>query len=82
MNWRRQLYNLFSPQRHGNSLFFERISGSTNFNSMQDNAEKLTVVFRSPAFLSVIKLGCDLFSLGKVGLKDNPEGTSKLLDKL
>lgn len=82
MNWRRQLYNLLSPQRHGNSLFFERINGSTNFNSMQDKEEKLKVVLRSPAVLMVIKLQCDLFSLGKITVKDNPDAPSKLIDKL
>ena len=83
MNWiKRQIYNLSSPQKHGNSLFYERVNGSTSFNTMQDRREKLKVVLRSPAVLMVFKLQCDLFSLGKVSLKDNPEGKSKLIDKL
>ena len=83
MSWlTRQLYNLTNPQKHGNTLFYERVNGSTSFNSMQDNREKLKVVLRSPAVLMVIKLQCDLFSLGKISLKDNPEGKSKLIDKL
>ena len=83
MSWlSRNLYNLRNPQRQGSSTFYERVNGSTSFNSMQDNREKLEVVLRSPAVLSVFKLQCDLFSLSKIGIKDNPDATSPLLDKL
>ena len=83
MNWiQRQLYNLRSPQRHGSSLFFERINGSTNFDSLQDKRKKLEIVFRSPAVLTVFKLQCDLFSLAKIRVKDNHEATTPLIDKL
>ena len=83
MSWlSRNLYNLRNPQRQGSSTFYERVNGSPSFNSMQDNREKLEVVLRSPAVLSIFKLQCALFSLSKIGIKDNPEATSPLLDKL
>ena len=80
--FRRQLYDLTRPQRHGNSNFYERVEGSTSFNSMQDNREKLEVVLSSPAVLSIFKLQCDLFSLGKIGEKDNEDSKAPILEKL
>ena len=83
MNWlRKNIYNLVRPERMGSSTFFERVDGSTSFDSLLDKREKLEAVLSSPAVLSVFKLQCDLFSLGKVREVDNENSTAAILQKL
>lgn len=43
------------------------------YNNYAEELEKLKVVFTSPALLKVIKLQCDLFSLGKLYVYDENE---------
>lgn len=49
------------------SLLF---NGATYYNDYNQELEKLKIVFSSPAVLKVIKLQCDLFSLGKIYVYD------------
>jgi len=51
----------------------DQINGSTNFKSISSDVEKLKVIFSNPAFLKVVCLQCDLFSLGKVYVYENGE---------
>lgn len=50
-------FNLFHPK--------------TNFNNYSEEIQKLQVVMNNPALLKVIKLKCDLFSIGKIVEKDD-----------
>ena len=66
----------------GSSWFYTKEEGITSFQSLQDKRKKLEVVLSSPAVLSVFKLQCDLFSLGKVREIDNEDSNAPILDKL
>jgi hypothetical protein len=49
---------------------FNVIQGSTNFNTYGTEKEKLAAALSNPAFLKVLSLQCDLFSLAKVYVYD------------
>jgi hypothetical protein len=45
-------------------------SPNTAYNDYQEEAAKLKVILNNPAFLTIVKMNCDLFSLGKIYVKD------------
>jgi hypothetical protein len=45
-------------------------SPNTSYNDYQEEAAKLKVILNNPAFLTIVKMNCDLFSLGKIYVKD------------
>lgn len=47
------------------------ISASTQYNDYHDEQAKLDAILKSPALLTVFSINCDLFSLGRVKIKDN-----------
>jgi hypothetical protein len=49
---------------------YEVIHGATNFNSYGSEQQKLAMVLANPAVLKVFALQCDLFSMGRVMVKD------------
>jgi len=49
---------------------FYPFAGHTKYNNFQNESAKLDVILQSPAPLTVLTLNCDLFSLGKVQIKD------------
>lgn len=65
----------------GGSFFYRTLSGDPFYNHYTTHEEKLKVVFSNPAVLKVIKLNCDLFSLGKVQAISN-EGKERPNDPL
>lgn len=58
-------------QPNGFSSFIYNEAGY--YNNYEEELQKLKVVFTSPALLKVIKLQCDLFSLGKLYVYDENE---------
>lgn len=44
---------------------FQRFAPKTKFNNYDEEIEKLRVVMSNPALLKIIKIKCDLFSIGK-----------------
>lgn len=49
---------------------FQVLNGSTQFNTYASDKEKLAVVLSNPALLKVFTMQCDLFSMGRVCVKD------------
>jgi hypothetical protein len=43
---------------------------NTSYNDYKEEAAKLKVILNNPAFLTIVKMNCDLFSLGKILVKD------------
>lgn len=50
---------------------FQILHGATQFNQFGRESEKLAIVLSNPASLKVFALQCDLFSLGKVCVKND-----------
>ena len=84
MSWFGNLFrtNIASRQKNGSDWFYNRDGGRARYSTMATNRAKLEAVLSNPAALTVFKLQCDLFSLGKISIKDNPEGNAPILDKL
>lgn len=69
-----QLFSLFRNNIKGAYRFSQNIiHGSTQFNNVGSDQEKIVTVLSSPAVLKVFALQCDLFSMGLVGVKDDKE---------
>ena len=84
MSWFGNLFrtNIKSRIKNGEDWFYKRDGGKARYSSMSSNRAKLEAVLSNPAALTVFKLQCDLFSLGRISIKDNPEATAPILDKL
>lgn len=84
MSWFGNLFrtNITSRTQNGSDWFYKRDGGKAAYNTMANNQAKLAAVLSNPAALTVFKLQCDLFSLGKISIKDKPDATSPILDKL
>lgn len=68
------IFSLFRSKVRGLYNFgFEIIHASTNFNNFARDREKLAIVLSNPAVLKVFSLQCDLFSMGKVCVKQDEE---------
>lgn len=52
------------------SFGFNILNATASFNNYRSDKEKLAIVLSNPAVLKVFALQCDLFSLGKVCVKD------------
>lgn len=66
-----QLFSLFRSGVRGAYRFgYQILHSSTQFNQYASEKEKLVAVLSNPAALKVFALQCDLFSLGKVYVKD------------
>jgi len=48
---------------------------NTAYNDYKEEAAKLKVILNNPAFLTIVKMNCDLFSLGKILVKDEKNET-------
>ena len=76
------IFNNWKREKNGSGWFYTKENGVTNYDTMQTNRKKLETVLRSPAALSVFKLQCDLFSLGKIREVDNKDSKAPILEKL
>lgn len=64
----------FAPDEDGFYPIFNQLSPSTQFNDYTGDLEKYNAVWSNPAFCKVVCLQCDLFSLGRIKVK-NKAGT-------
>lgn len=62
------------------NFFYTLINGRARFKELLTDAQKLDIILRNPACLKVFKLNSDLFTLGKVYVKDS-ETTLKQIQK-
>lgn len=84
MGWFGNLFrtNIGGREKNGNDWFYRRDGGRARYSTMATNRAKLEAVLTNPAALTVFKLQCDLFSLGEIKIKGDPDGTAPILDKL
>lgn len=69
-----QLFSLFRSGIKGAYRFgYNVLHTSTQFNTFVSDKEKLVTVLSSPAALKVFALQCDLFSMGRVVVKDDKD---------
>lgn len=65
------IWSIFRSKAKGAYNFgFEVISAATSFNTFGKDKEKLAIVLSNPAVLKVFAIQCDLFSMGRVCVKD------------
>jgi len=74
--------NISSRERSGGDWFYKRDGGTARYSSMASNRAKLEAVLSNPAALTVFKLQCDLFSLGRITIKGDLDRTVPILEKL
>lgn len=72
-NFRNRLASLIAGRNIQGLQSFQRFAPKTNFNNYQEEIEKLRVVMQNPAFLRVVKMKADLFSIGKI-VEKTPNG--------
>lgn len=66
-----QLFSLFRAGVRGAYRFgYQILHSSTQFNQYATEKEKLAAVLSNPAALKVFALQCDLFSMGKIKVRD------------
>ena len=70
LNFRTRLANLILGNNIQGLQHYERFIPKTQYNDYAEELEKLRVVMSNPALLRVIKIKCDLFSIGKIIEKD------------
>jgi hypothetical protein len=65
------IFSLLKSKAKGLYNFgYELVSASTHFNTYANEQEKLAMVLSNPAVLKVFSLQCDMFSMGRVCVKD------------
>lgn len=65
------IFSIFRSRAKGVYNFgYEIISAATQFNTFGKDREKLAMVLSNPAVLKVFAIQCDLFSMGRVCVKD------------
>lgn len=60
-----------SPSLRNEDYSLQVLNGQTQFNQYYKDKEKLNAALKNPALLKVIAIQCDMFSLGKVFLKNS-----------
>lgn len=65
-----KIFSLFRGAGDAFKFGWDILNASTAFNRYHSDKEKLAIVLSSPAVLKVFALQCDLFSMGRVCVKD------------
>ena len=65
-SWGNQSKPLSVERNNDGNWFYKMFSSSTRLKKGISDSKKLDIAFENPAFLKVLTLNCDLFSLGKI----------------